>query len=70
VGRHISGTVWLSAGLAILLGGLWMTATHLPLVAQAARQEAPWGATIYHSSSALAVLILGLVWTGSSWAGA
>lgn len=30
-------------GLVILVAGLWMDATHLPLVLQATRGEAPWG---------------------------
>ncbi len=37
------------AGLVVVLAGLWMFATHVPLVAQATRDEAPWPATIYHS---------------------
>jgi hypothetical protein len=50
------------AGLGIFLSGFWMTATHAPLVLQATRQEAPWGATVYHSLPGLAVLTLGAVW--------
>ncbi|MGI9120068.1 MAG: hypothetical protein ACR2G7_08120 [Acidimicrobiales bacterium] len=50
------------AGLVIVLAGFWMTATHLPLVLQATRAQAPWGATIYHSLPCLAVLVLGVVW--------
>lgn len=49
-------------GLVIVLAGFWMTATHLPLVLQATRQQAPWGATIYHSLPGLAVLLLGVAW--------
>ena len=55
------------AGLAVLLAGLWMMATHLPLVFQAMRDEAPWPATIYHNSSALAVFGLGLLWATVTW---
>lgn len=50
------------AGLGIVLAGFWMTATHLPLVLQATRQQAPWGATVYHSLPGLAVLVLGVTW--------
>lgn len=50
------------AGLGIFLAGFWMTATHAPLVLQATRDEAPWGATIYHSLPGLAVLALGAAW--------
>lgn len=55
------------AGMAVLLAGLWMMATHLPLVAQASRGDAPWPATIYHTSSALAVFGLGLLWATVTW---
>ena len=49
-------------GLVIVVAGLWMDATHLPLVLQATRSEAPWGATLYHSTPGLAVLLLGVGW--------
>lgn len=62
------GALRLMAGMVVLLAGLWMLATHLPLVAQAARDEAPWPATIYHTSSALAVFGLGLLWSMVTWA--
>ena len=63
VGRR-RGTDWLlfAAGLGVVLAGFWMTATHLPLVVQAMRGEAPWGATVYHSLPGLAVLGLGVAW--------
>lgn len=62
------GALRLIAGLAVLLAGLWMMATHLPLVAQATRDEAPWDGTIYHTASALAVFGLGLLWSTVTWA--
>ena len=55
------------AGLGVLLAGLWMMATHLPLVFQAMRDEAPWPATIYHNASAFAVFGLGLLWATVTW---
>ena len=55
------------AGLGVLLAGLWMMATHLPLVFEAMRDESPWPATIYHTSSALAVFGLGLLWSTVTW---
>ena len=55
------------AGLAVLLAGLWMMATHVPLIFQALRDEAPWPATIYHNSSAFAVFGLGLLWATATW---
>ncbi len=62
-GRRPAGTsVLFPAGLGIFLAGFWMTATHAPLVLQATRDQAPWGATIYHSAPGLAVLALGAAW--------
>ncbi|MGI8759485.1 MAG: hypothetical protein ACR2K0_09290 [Acidimicrobiales bacterium] len=61
--RYDVAAVLFPAGLGIVLAGFWMMATHVPLVLQATRDQAPWGATIYHSSPGLAVLVLGVVWT-------
>lgn len=55
------------AGLVVLLGGLFMFATHVPLVMQATRGEAPWGGTVFHTSAALAVFGLGLLWATTYW---
>lgn len=60
--RRGGSSILFPAGLGIFLAGFWMTATHAPLVLQATRQEAPWGATVYHSLPGLAVLALGAVW--------
>lgn len=60
--RASNGNLLFAAGLGIVLAGFWMTATHVPLVLQATRGEAPWGATIYHSLPGLAVLALGVAW--------
>jgi hypothetical protein len=61
------GGIRFLAGMAVLLAGLWMMATHLPLVAQASRGDAPWPATIYHTSAAFAVFGLGLLWATVTW---
>ena len=55
------------AGLVVLLAGLFMVATHVPLVMQATRDEAPWGGTVFHTSAALAVFGLGLLWATTYW---
>ncbi|MDQ6784863.1 MAG: hypothetical protein M3063_15800 [Actinomycetota bacterium] len=60
----------LGLGLVMALAGLWMTATHLPLVVQAVHDEAPWWATIFHSASAVLVLAFALMWVQVSWADA
>lgn len=55
------------AGLVVLLAGLFMFATHVPLVMQATRDEAPWGGTVFHTSAALAVFGLGMLWAAAYW---
>lgn len=65
--RRSRPALMLGTGLLVLLAGLWMTATHVPLVAQAARDDAPTGATIYHSVPGLVVLALGLCWAAAWW---
>lgn len=62
-----SGSFMLIVGLGILLAGLWMVATHVPLVAQARRGEVPWGTAGYHTAPGLAVMLLGLAWTALHW---
>ncbi len=61
------GAMRLMAGMVVLLAGLWMVSTHLPLLAQATRDEAPWSGTIYHTAAALAVFGLGLLWLAATW---
>jgi hypothetical protein len=70
--KEASTTGGLVAGFLVALSGLWMVATHVPLVAQAARHEVgvTWGATAYHFLPSLAVLVLGLVWVGAYWSDA
>jgi hypothetical protein len=59
--------VMLGAGLTVLLAGFWMTATHVPLLRDAARDQAPVDAALYHSAPGLAVLALGLLWAVTYW---
>lgn len=61
--RRDADRLLFAAGLGVVLAGFWMVATHLPLVLQATRQQAPWAATAYHSTPSMAVLVLGVVWT-------
>lgn len=61
------GPLLFIAGLVVLLAGLFMVATHVPLVMQATRGEAPWGGTVFHTSAALAVFGLGLLWASTYW---
>lgn len=65
------GALRLIAGMTVLLAGLWMLSTHIPLVAQTMRggpEAATWAATIYHAAPALAVFGLGLLWSTATWA--
>lgn len=63
-------TPMLLGGLTIALSGLWMTATHVPLVAQALRDEVAMGSAAYHTAPGVAVLALGVVWAGAYWSDA
>ena len=63
----VSPMAFLAAGLAILLAGIWMASTHVPLLAQAARGDAPWAGALYHSASAAIVLAVGVAWASAAW---
>lgn len=60
-------TLLFVAGLTVILAGLWMTTTHIPLMAQAARDEVTWRAAIYHSAPGVALLVLGVLWSVAYW---
>lgn len=49
-GRWQGSSAMLSAGLTVLLAGCWMVATHVPLLAQAARDEVGSGAALFHNA--------------------
>jgi hypothetical protein len=63
----VSPMAFLMAGVAILLAGIWMASTHVPLLSQAARDEAPWAGALYHSASAAIVLAVGVAWASAAW---
>lgn len=65
--RTEPGSALLVAGLVVLLAGLWMTATHVPLIRQARQDVVSNAAAAYHSAPGLAVLLLGLVWSAKEW---
>lgn len=60
--RRATAAPMFAAGLLVVLAGFWMTVTHVPLVAQAARDEVSWAAASWHSVPGLAVMALGAVW--------
>ncbi len=64
---QLGGMLFLGAGLAILLAGIWMVSTHVPLLNQARRGEAPWAGSLYHSASAFIVLGVGVAWASAAW---
>lgn len=66
--RKETRPLWLfGGGLLISLAGIWMVATHAPLVLQAVRGQVGWLATTNHASPPVAVLTLGAVWTWRWW---
>ncbi|MDP9073650.1 MAG: hypothetical protein M3N98_05635 [Actinomycetota bacterium] len=62
-----SGPGMLLGGLVIMLAGLWMCATHLPLLVQALRHTAPWPATVHHVAAAIGVFAVGATWAVLYW---
>ena len=60
--RRAAAGALFAAGLLVVLAGFWMTVTHVPLVAQAARGEVSWAAAVWHSLPGLAVMVLGAMW--------
>ncbi|MGH9123922.1 MAG: hypothetical protein ACRDZ8_04240 [Acidimicrobiales bacterium] len=57
-------TMMLAAGVVVLLAGFWMAATHYALVLDAVNHTAntTFAQALYHSSTAVAVGALGIVW--------
>lgn len=68
LGRRARGsTAAFSAGLVVTLAGCWIFATHVPLLAQAARGEVTWGAGIFHTAPGAAVLAVGITRAAVHW---
>lgn len=61
-GRPGAPSLLFYAGLGVAVAGVWMTATHIPLVKQALQGQAPWDATLHHSLPSAAVLLFGVGW--------
>ncbi len=55
-----TGSALLASGVCFL-AGVWVLATHVPLVGDAANATQPWGAAIWHSTAALPIVGLS-VW--------
>lgn len=66
-----AGTTYpLIAGFGIVLAGIWMTATHLPLVRDARNDIVDGGVAAWHTLPGLVVLAVGLVWAATFWSDA
>lgn len=64
------GSFPLLAGFGILLAGLWMTATHLPLVKDAQNDLVATDVTAWHTIPGLVVMVLGGIWAATAWSDA
>ena len=65
-----AGSFPLVAGMGVALAGLWMTATHLPLVSDASDGVVSESVAAWHTVPGLVVLALGVVWAGVHWSDA
>jgi len=64
------GSFPLLAGFGILLAGLWMTATHLPLVKDAQNDHVATDIAAWHTLPGLVVLVFGGIWAAYAWSAA
>lgn len=62
----LAGWLPLIVALAGVLAGLWMTATHVPLLAQAADGLVGWDTALFHSLPG--ILLLALTIAAAAWA--
>ncbi|HET7487278.1 MAG TPA: hypothetical protein VFJ85_05070 [Acidimicrobiales bacterium] len=60
----------LVAGGVIALAGLWMTATHLPLVRDARNGLTTNKIMVWHTLPGLVVLVVGILWVVTYWSSA
>ncbi|HEX2700834.1 MAG TPA: hypothetical protein VHM89_11600 [Acidimicrobiales bacterium] len=65
-----TGSFPLLAGFGVLLAGLWMTATHFPLVKDARNDLVATDVTAWHTVPGLVVLALGAGWAAAHWSDA
>lgn len=55
-----SGTIAPLGGGVCFLAGFWVLATHVPLLADAARGDEGWGAALWHASTAVPLVVISL----------
>lgn len=63
----VTARVPLPAALTLVLAGLWMTGTHIPLLIQASRDLAPMPASIFHSTPGIAIFVLAIATAVVAW---
>lgn len=56
-----AGHRFFAGSLLVLLAGIWMTATHVPLLVQAANGGASISAALFHSIPGLVIMVLGAI---------
>lgn len=59
----VTGRRSFAASVAVMVAGVWMTATHVPLLVQAANGVASMPAALFHSIPGMVLLVLGAVAT-------
>jgi hypothetical protein len=60
-GRMREDSIVLAGALAVcLLAAVWQTSSHIPLILDGGRPEAPWGAVILHSTLGPIMTVLSL----------
>ncbi|MDQ6846700.1 MAG: hypothetical protein M3019_03830 [Candidatus Dormibacteraeota bacterium] len=57
----VTGRRWFVACMVVVAAGLWMTASHLPLLLQAGNGQADLGAAVFHAAPGMVILVLGSV---------
>lgn len=58
LGALLADRLALPGALAAILAGFWMSGTHVPLLAQAAREEVGLGSALWHTLPCFAVFML------------
>lgn len=57
----VTGRRWFVVSMVVVAAGLWMTATHLPLLVQAANGDADLAAAVFHTVPGIVILALGVI---------
>ena len=64
-GRITADSPWIMAAVGLgVLGAVWETATHVPLVLEGGEPQSPWSTVLFHSVPAGLVMVvaLSLLW--------